>query len=308
MVLPLKQETNEETTTSSREHADALESAAKVALDSKDESEEFNTVLAYAERQSLTSSAMIPIVGLLHLRGAVSKEARDAWIKEGADALGERARASKLSDRMVNSDVREHASRAKTWKHAELVKELNEWSKKFISEFFGDGLPPPVISVARARHNNLGSYQPGHDALALRWRININLLFVYESRPGRLATLLHELLHLWEEESEDRKGGGRYHTKKFRTKAAELGIPCDDRGVAKFRSGFEPNGAFAKLLAREGVALDGEDDTQVVAPEPRSTLMKWICRCERRSVWTGAKANLRGICLDCESPFRRSIT
>jgi hypothetical protein len=138
----------------------------------------------------------------------------------------------------------------------------------------------------------------------LKYRININSVHLDRGRVDILRTVLHELIHEWEEVEHGRKHGGPYHTKTFRDKAEALGIPTDDHGHSL---GIAPDGAFIRLLKLVGMPADefklaplGVRPIEVRPP----TLQKWSCGCT--NIWSSRGTNVQGVCELCEQRWGRS--
>lgn len=212
------------------------------------------------------------------------------------------------ADTAVNQELQTHATERTEWVYSDLIRELYEWFHRFNAEFFDGQLPPAVISIERANRRNMGTYQPGRDALALRYHINVNSVYVSQSRVERLDTLAHEMVHEWEEVVLGDRGGGRYHKIAFRKKAAQIGIPTDKRGVSLGR----PNeGRFALLLASHGIPLDeplphalAVPGRRAAMPASRSRLTPWTCGCTR--VWASWGTNVTATCSGCDRRFERA--
>lgn len=99
-------------------------------------------------------------------------------------------------------------------------------------DYFGGEIDEPVITI----QNRSDSY--GHVTILKTWSIKgqeekrheLNISSAYMARPIEevVATMLHEMVHLWnlKHEIQDCSRGATYHNKKFRDKALEIGLNC----------------------------------------------------------------------------------
>src|SRR2546428_12123698 len=86
-----------------------------------------------------------------------------------------------------------------TWEHRELVQELQRWAEIFDLEFKLE-IPEVALSVDWSRYRSLGHFRPGHNAVGLRGEVAINQRQLPSRQPFQvLGTLLHELLHAWQQ-------------------------------------------------------------------------------------------------------------
>ncbi len=241
-----------------------------------------------------------PIGGSLMLVPARAREQESCTNNRDDEASTEVA----SPDALMNAILRAYATRS-TWVHADLLVWLHTWYALLNDEFFCEPLPVAAISVERLHRRTLGTYRIGRDGLALTNRITLNESYVAASPARCVATLLHEMLHAWEE----RMGGttGRYHSARFRERAAALGIPTDRSG---HDLGITPDGRLARLLELHGVALSDKDILHATAdgalPDvtPRSRLSKWDCGCTVVRVSSGVE--MMGECLKCRNRWQRA--
>jgi hypothetical protein len=96
---------------------------------------------------------------------------------------------------------------------------FTDWHTRYNAEHFGGALKPVPVRVSRRMKSRLGHYtaaKDGEDAeIAISWR--------HLRRHGwdeALHTLLHEMVHQWQDET----GLPLDHGHRFRTKAREIGI------------------------------------------------------------------------------------
>lgn len=110
-----------------------------------------------------------------------------------------------------------------------LAAKLTEWHARYNAQHFAGALKTIPVRVSRRMKSRLGHYSaatptaPGEIAISYR----------HLRRHGwaeALATLLHEMVHQWQDET----GLPLDHGRKFRAKAREVGIvPAAKRGVTR---------------------------------------------------------------------------
>lgn len=133
---------------------------------------------------------------------------------------------------------------------------------------------------------------------ALKDEITMNARRLQRPFSRILATLLHELLHEWQEKH-GRPGKRNYHNKESRAKARCLGLIVNTRG----HTNIVP-GPFTDILHRHGV----DCDPQLLTPAPPSAvagpgskLKKWSCGCTN----VRAAVELEAVCARCGEWFVR---
>jgi hypothetical protein len=102
--------------------------------------------------------------------------------------------------------------------------QLVEWHARLNAEHFGGALKAVPVRVSHRMKSRLGHYSvatPGHTGeIAISWR--------HLRRHGwmeAVQTLLHEMVHQWQDET----GQPIDHGRAFRAKAREVGIPAAAR-------------------------------------------------------------------------------
>jgi hypothetical protein len=188
------------------------------------------------------------------------------------------------------------------WAGKETMAFLQGWAEKFIVEFKLD-IPSFTLRVDKLPANCYGQFRYGHNGLGLRREIAINAIYLTGKRPAYsvLATLLHELLHAWQE-THGTPGDRNHHNREFRDKAAEVGLIVDENGV----TGLAGESRFKELLMDSGIVVPVEE----IPPVPRkergdSKLKKWTCGCTNVRV---AVKEFRARCLACGNEFHRDDT
>jgi hypothetical protein len=140
----------------------------------------------------------------------------------------ERLRARR---RLLAFPIETQATRRREAMHPDdvrLAERLGQWHTKYNEEHFGGELRPVQVRVSRRMRARLGHYtaatagEPAEIAISRR----------HLRRHGwdeALHTLLHEMVHQWQDE----RGLPIDHGPTFRAKAREVGIsPCARRTVA----------------------------------------------------------------------------
>ncbi len=109
-----------------------------------------------------------------------------------------------------------------------IIRELSRWHKAYNAERFGGALREVPIRISRRMKSRLGHYSPAADG----FKAEIVLSRRHIRRDGweeALHTLLHEMVHQWQDE----QGLAVDHGSAFRAKARAVGItPLACRAVA----------------------------------------------------------------------------
>ena len=185
------------------------------------------------------------------------------------------------------------------WGLRDLLTDLHRW-QAIMHAAFKLEIPEVALTVEKLRCNRLGHLQPGHNGFGLRGEIAINRMYVGQRDYWRtLGTLLHELLHSWQQ-AHGKPGQGNYHNREFQKKALHYGLVVDRRG----HTDYLPDSAFFRLLEKHGVSLPELPQMvqQVQTEQGSSKLKKWSCGCTNVRV---AVPDFRARCLkpDCRNEF-----
>ncbi len=182
---------------------------------------------------------------------------------------------------------------------------LHDYLPHIIERFYDDELPLPALSWGTSSRSTLGWYL-AQDDLTLSHRINLNKMHAKRPFGEILRTLTHEIGHQWEY-IYGKPGKYGYHNREFQRKMAEIGIPCNDRGVSLGMQ--EP---FLSFLRELGVDPDStpfkqtpDNDDPQPKSNPGSRLKPWACHCTR--VWASKGVKLEAICAKCVSPFEPQL-
>jgi len=221
----------------------------------------------------------------------------------------------KLVAKPVYPALERHQRTEAEWKHHERAVVFHEWWDRFDQEF-GLQLPHTPVRVEETlRQNCLGYFHPGHNEFGLRMEIAIAQNGSEGDRwqldrGDMLGTLLHEMLHLYQELN-GKAGKNNYHNKEYREKALGVGLIVDDRG----HQDYAAESAFLDLLRRHGIPLPrlwlvsrglvpvgGNPSPKPNGPRGgKSKLKLWMCACGIRA--RVAVPHFRAVCLHCNGPF-----
>jgi hypothetical protein len=186
------------------------------------------------------------------------------------------------------------------WESRELMQALLLWAAKFTVEFKLE-IPELALSLAHLSRRRYGHFRPGHNSFGLKGEIAINRLYLPPQRPlwRVLGTLLHELLHAWQQ-AHGTPGKGNHHNRELRDKARSYGLLIDGDGVTEYAE-WSP---FKEILHDQGIDLS-DPETPVsggtIGGRCSSKLKKWSCGCTNVRV---AVAEFRAMCLKCGREFK----
>lgn len=233
---------------------------------------------------------------------------------------------------VVKDDLRRHVEGATDWEYQESAAYLYRWAVLFKERLLDPVLltdrgrmPDPVISFDKMRIEALAAYTLVRNPQGLLDEITINTVH-FTSEPGAekphlvwrfgewglLETLLHEQVHLWQQNFGKKpvKPGKAYHNAEFVAKCESLGLH-PRLGIGCH---YKPaDGVFAAIMKEHGIAqppeveasgrLDWWDLLDFLAGKEqkgKSTLSKWSCGCQ--VVRVGTK-EFYAQCLRCGGLF-----
>jgi hypothetical protein len=207
-----------------------------------------------------------------------------------------------INDFDPKTEIRKNAENARDWEFREEAEYLYGMANVFKDRFLDPilhtdrgRLPDPVISFDDLRNKKtLAAYTLHRNPQGLLDEITFNTAH-YEEQEGKkgwvwgrwaqLETLLHEQVHLWQENfgEHKHKPGRVAHDKEFTEKCESLGLhPMPIVGCHVEVA----DGVFAKLMEELGIPRPedvpkiSEGKRDWFRPEQekgRSTLHKWIC-------------------------------
>lgn len=178
----------------------------------------------------------------------------------------------------VNALIRSHETQTEDWGLGEMAQELYSWYDLFNKEYFSSELGAAVLSFDSSRITTLGHYVPGRNGIGIEHNINLNSRHLNRAKWRLLRTLLHEMLHQYQESSNQKikLPHNSYHNKTFQNMAKSLGIPCDAYG----HSVEPPTDPFVAFLKQHGVELEnGVCESPVIEVKGSSRLKKYSCQC-----------------------------
>ena len=220
----------------------------------------------------------------------------------------------------ANVGVRRNVEETATdWAWREMANTLYRWSdiftERFIRPIAVPGQPPvpaTVLSFDSFDHRAYAYYRLGRNPQGLLYEITMNIVHLERPLWSILETLLHEQVHLWQQNFGQHPIIRNYHNQEFVEKCKQFGLhPLPGIGCH-----YRPaDGAFAQLMAEHGIerpewegVIVGPDRKrnwwEVEKKEGRSTLTKWECPCGQkirvgRQDWPGA------VCKKCDQEYVR---
>ena len=188
----------------------------------------------------------------------------------------------------------------------------------FNQELFSGSLPPCLITMQR--HKGAFGYFSGErfaslaDPKEITDEIALNPAHFATGKPVEvLATLVHEMVHLWQHHNgkPPRKG---YHDKQWAAKMHEVGLiptATGEKGAKetgqKMTHLIEENGRFAsavsELLAEHPAILyHDRSDNDTAAKRKAASKTKYTCPSCGLNAWAKPEAPL--VCGDCQEPMQ----
>lgn len=197
----------------------------------------------------------------------------------------------------INRNIREHESSVSDWYLKSAVNYLYRFFDFFNRQWFGGGLPQAVIAFKKTRVTSLGHYRFGRNEFGLKHEINMNSQYMERPFCQILSTLLHEMIHLEEDVLGVKQGkrSGNNHTKFFRDRSGELGIPSDSRGYSLGMG--EP---FVGFIKAHGVRIIDDKPGVKALKKGMSNLKKYSCGCTNVRV---GKKGFSAVCKLCGKEF-----
>lgn len=210
--------------------------------------------------------------------------------------------------------IRHHIEAAEDWEWHEIASSLYIWTDRLNDRFFGREMPDAVLSFERIDHRILAAFTLRRNAQGLLYEITFNTVHLERPLWETLETLMHEYVHLWQQNHGQHPVDHNYHNTEFVQCCEAAGLhPAMGSGVH-----LRPaDGAFAEFLRAygvpepapvEGVRLNpaGKPLDWWVNPRERrkgrSTLSKWSCGCQNVRVGT---REFHAQCLKCGNLFRK---
>jgi hypothetical protein len=208
--------------------------------------------------------------------------------------------------------IRRHVEVADDWEWQEIASQLYIWTDRFNDRFFQREMPTSVLSFERMDYRVLAAYTLRRNAQGLLYEISFNVKHLDRPLWATLETLMHEYMHLWQQNHGQSPVTRNYHNDEFVSACEVIGLhPAIGSGVH-----LRPaDGVFAQFLRVYGVPepepleepkttpkgrpLDWWADPEK-RPVGRSTMRKWSCGCQ--IVRVGTK-EFHAQCLMCGNTF-----
>jgi hypothetical protein len=210
--------------------------------------------------------------------------------------------------------IRRHVETAADWEWREMAAELYTWTDRFNDRFFTRRMPDALLSFQRLDYRILAAYTLRRNPQGLLYEITLNVKHLDRPLWAVLETLMHEYLHLWQQNEGQQPVDRNYHNREFVNAAEVLGLHPAIGSGAHLRPA---DGLFADFLRAYGVpepqAVEPKRDERDrpldwwADPEKRrrkrkrSRLRRWSCGCQTVRVGTEA---FHAQCLRCGRPFR----
>lgn len=146
---------------------------------------------------------------------------------------------------------------ATEWKHKETAEDLYKWGDVFRYHFFSPAsegdyeLPQPLVAIAPMDYRTLAAYRLKENPLGLRYEIIMNEVYIDRPKWELLETLLHEMVHLYQENAPDRiRCKPPWHSQEFVDICEEIGL----HPMLGVGAHWKPaDGQFEALVRRFGV-------------------------------------------------------
>jgi hypothetical protein len=183
----------------------------------------------------------------------------------------------------------------------------------FNAALFGGTLPRCLLNFGRHSRRTMGSFAPH------RWRsgadrtheISLNPDVLGRELEESMATLVHEMVHLWQREFGD-PGRGGYHNREWGSQMEAIGLMPSDTGEPGGKKTGQQmthyiiaGGPFALAFAAmpAGCRLPWLSDGPEADPggPSRPDKVKYACDGCGAAAW--GKPGLRLGCLDCDRPM-----
>lgn len=136
------------------------------------------------------------------------------------------------------------------------IDELYRYFDILNKDYYDSKLPEPVITIQKARPNNLGHFTLGkvwknkddseNEDLA-KYEININPVNLNRPVEKIITTMQHEMVHYANKMNEIKDCNGNIHNKKFKSLAESVGLLVD-KGKSVGWGYTSPSNEFIKYI------------------------------------------------------------
>lgn len=213
------------------------------------------------------------------------------------------------------------------WEYKEIAGKLYQLDDVFRRFIFAPlnekqhSIPPSIIAVAPLRVEALAAYRLKENSLGLKWEIDHNAHYIDRPLYAIAESHLHEMIHLYQENTEGmKKCVNGFHNKEFVDLAESVGL----HPFPGFGFHWKPaDGQFARLMEMMGIEKPKEAEGDFVKPEGKgpewwsggstkkpgkSTLVLYTNdSCTRKPTpckIRSGKADLHITCTDCGGEFK----
>ena len=219
----------------------------------------------------------------------------------------------RMSGPTPQETIRRHVEAAEDWPWHEIAGQLYAWIDRFNDRFFGREMPDAVLSFESMDHRILAAYTLRRNVHGLLYEIAFNTKHMARPLWQTLETLMHEYVHLWQQNYGEHPVSRNYHNQEFVARCEGIGLhpaigsgchvrPAD--GIfAEFLRAYgvpEPPPLPEPKLTPRGKPLDWWTDPEK-RRKGRSSLRKWSCGCQNVRVGT---QEFHAQCLLCGNEFR----
>jgi hypothetical protein len=224
-----------------------------------------------------------------------------------------------------NTHIRDYVTGEGTdgWKFKDKAVALYEMADVFRHYLFSPRddtqhpIPNLVIAIPELDHRTLAHYRLVPNALGLSYEIALNALYIQRPLWELCESLLHEMVHLYQEETPGlKKCVGGYHNMQFVDICEEAGL----HPVPIVGAHWKPaDGQFERMMDRCGIGKPGHAEGEFVKPDSkskdawwdtdrgttkgRSTLFKFSCGCHPPFNIRTGRSSLTALCLACNEQF-----
>jgi hypothetical protein len=195
--------------------------------------------------------------------------------------------------------IRQHIEGAQDWEWRHIATTLYQWTDRLNDRFFTQKIPAALLSFERMDHRVLAAYTLNRNPQGLLYEITFNTLHLDRPLWEMLETLMHEYVHLWQQNRGEHPVTRNYHNREFVDRCEALGLhPAIGTGVHT-RPADGPFAAFLKAYAvsqpdygtdtivdGKGRPLDWWYMPGKKEDQGSSTLRKWSCGCQNVRVGT----------------------
>lgn len=152
--------------------------------------------------------------------------------------------------------IRRHVERAEDWEWHEIASDLYVWTDRLNTHFLNERMPNAVLSLDRMDHRVLAADSLRRNAQGLPYEITFNTKHLQRPLWQTLETLMHQYVHLWQQNYGQQAVNRSYHNQEFADACKLIGLhPHIGSGVHVRPA----DGVFAEYLKDCGRAGAGSN-------------------------------------------------